>query len=157
MRKSVKKSFVLPSVSSKSVIRFWSISGQWGLLSNYANTPFQLDGKYWPTVEHYYQAQKTDDQLIQDAIRKCDSPIEAVQIGKWKIRAQPGWDNMRLGVMRRALRAKFAQNKKARATLLSTGKAVLYENDSIASFWSGKGENNLGKLLMELREILPRG
>jgi len=38
-------------------------------LSHFYPSPILLDGEIWPTVEHYYQAQKSDDPAYRDAIR----------------------------------------------------------------------------------------
>ena len=42
-------------------IRFFSKSETHREFSNFAPFPIDLDGKRWPTVEHYYQAQKFAD------------------------------------------------------------------------------------------------
>lgn len=39
-------------------IRFYRTSDPYGCLSNFAAYPIELDGKAWPTSEHYFQAQK---------------------------------------------------------------------------------------------------
>jgi predicted NAD-dependent protein-ADP-ribosyltransferase YbiA (DUF1768 family) len=31
-----------------------------GFLSHFYSSPIELDGETWPTVEHYYQAQRSD-------------------------------------------------------------------------------------------------
>jgi predicted NAD-dependent protein-ADP-ribosyltransferase YbiA (DUF1768 family) len=47
-----------------------------GFLSHFHPSPIALDGETWPTVEHFYQAQKSDDP------RKArGSVIDRSQIG----------------------------------------------------------------------------
>ena len=39
-------------------IHFYRVKERYGEFSNFARYPVQLDGKIWPTSEHYFQAQK---------------------------------------------------------------------------------------------------
>ena len=39
-------------------IEFYSTKDAYGAFSNFSAHPFDLDGKRWPTSEHYFQAQK---------------------------------------------------------------------------------------------------
>ena len=39
-------------------IYFYRTNESYGELSNFSRHGFDLDGLYWPTVEHYYQAPK---------------------------------------------------------------------------------------------------
>jgi N-glycosidase YbiA len=43
-------------------------------LSHFHPSPIELDGEVWPTVEHFYQAQKSDDPAYRQAIRAAASP-----------------------------------------------------------------------------------
>ena len=60
--------------------------------------------------------------------------------------------------MRRAVRAKFVQNRDLAELLLTTGTAELLEDSATDPFWgvgpNGRGENWLGRVLMEVREEL---
>lgn len=56
-------------------IRFFSKSETHREFSNFAPFPIDLDGKRWPTVEHYYQAQKFADPELQRKIRKAEKPV----------------------------------------------------------------------------------
>ena len=38
-------------------IHFYSTTGPYGGFSNFSHYGFELDGAYWPTSEHYFQAQ----------------------------------------------------------------------------------------------------
>lgn len=62
-------------------IEFYSTGDEYGEFSNFAAFPFMLDGKQWPTSEHYFQAQKFKDETYQEKIRKANSPMtEALQV-----------------------------------------------------------------------------
>ena len=39
-------------------IYFYGQTGPYACFSNFAPYTFELDSQYWPTVEHYFQAQK---------------------------------------------------------------------------------------------------
>lgn len=74
-----------------------------------------------------------------------------------KLRAD--WNNVRVDIMRELLRIKFYDNHfQYRQKLIDTGDMYLEEGDKHHDiFWGvcdGIGENNLGKLLMEIREEL---
>jgi ribA/ribD-fused uncharacterized protein len=60
------------------------------------------------------------------------------------------------GVMKKALIAKFTQHPKLKRLLLSTGDKTLVEHTVNDSYWGdggdGSGKNKLGLLLMEVRE-----
>ena len=66
------------------------------------------------------------------------------------------WENVKLRVMYDIVKAKFLQNEKLQAKLLATRDRMLIEgNDWGDTFWGmvdGEGENNLGKILMRVRE-----
>lgn len=127
--------------------------------SNFAPSPFRLDDKHWPTAEHYYQAAKftKSDPALADRIRTAPTPALAKHMAR-----QPGtaekvhakWDTKRVKVMRRALQAKFRQNPALRAKLVATAPAVLHEDAPDDKFWGVCGEDQLGKLLCEVRAEL---
>src|SRR5689334_9961193 len=50
-------------------INFYSTGDEYGCFSNFAPYPIRLDGKSWPTSEHYFQAQKFEDAQHREAIR----------------------------------------------------------------------------------------
>lgn len=138
-----------------STIFFNSKSRKWAFLSNFYPAPFELDGKTYPTVEHYYQSQKTFNLVCQEMIRKAPSPANARRLGR-KCPLRPDWEKIKVEVMEKAVRAKFAQNPHLRRKLLATGNAELVELSPWDKFWGtdryGNGLNKLGKILMKIRE-----
>jgi len=85
---------------------------------------------------------------------------EIIQHYKMSVKIREDWDDVRVNVMRTGLQAKFTQHVKLRALLLSTGDSIIVENSPRDSFWGigkdGAGQNMLGKLLMEVREMLKK-
>ncbi len=49
-----------------TIINFYSTSDDYGDFSNFAAWPIKVDGKTWPTSEHYFQAQKFLDEYREE-------------------------------------------------------------------------------------------
>lgn len=64
------------------------------------------------------------------------------------------WEEIKEEVIKEGLYAKFSQNPDLREKLLNTGDAILHENSPRDKYWGVRGQDRLGKLLMELREKL---
>ncbi len=140
-------------------IRFYSAGGSYGGFSNFAPFPVRLDGKIWPTSEHYFQAQKYLDPEAQLAIRKARTPGLAARMGRdRRRRLRRDWESVKVDVMRRVVRAKFLQHRHLGDVLVSTGDAEIVEHTARDSYWGdggdGKGKNMLGRILMEVRAEL---
>lgn len=138
------------------VIRFYSVKEPFGFLSNFWLAAIELDGCTWPTVEHYFQANKFIDSKVREKIRKARSPMNAARLGRsGKHPLRPDWEIAKNDVMRKAIVAKFTQHAELRNELLNTGRAVLVEHTANDCYWgdglNGTGLNMLGKLLMETR------
>ena len=94
-------------------------------------------------------------QRLQDAFDFSRDPA----VSRW---LRSDWEKVKLDVMYKALLAKFSQHKDLKDLLLQTRHRELIEHTSIDSYWGvggdGRGQNNLGKLLMRVRELLrPQG
>lgn len=142
-----------------TMIHFYRVDDPYGFFSNFSPHPVWIAGRRWPTTEHYFQAQKFAGTLDAEMVRGASSPMQAAQMGRDRTRPlRPDWEAVKLEVMREALRAKFTQHPDLRAALLATGDALLVEHTGNDRFWGdggdGTGKNWLGRLLMELRELL---
>lgn len=140
-------------------IRFYSVNGEYGELSNFAPYPITLRGKRWPTTEHFFQAQKFEDERDREAVRRASTPALAASMGRdRKRKLRRDWESVKVSIMREALEAKFRQHLDLAALLLATGEAKLVEQTENDDFWGdggdGSGRNELGRLLMALRERL---
>jgi len=133
--------------------------------SNFYRASIMLDGVAWPTVEHYYQAQKYPEHpKMKELIRSAATPTQAKRLAYDKkyrplIAAAKDWDKRKEDVMRTALHAKFTQHAALQELLLSTDGAQLCEHTAYDRYWAdgggdGSGLNRLGALLMELRSSL---
>ncbi len=141
------------------MIRFYSKTPDFAWLSNFADSPFEIDGVRWPSVEHFYQAQKFDSPEVQALIRKAETPQQARKAGRnSSIPIREDWEEIKEDVMRTAVAAKFAAHPHLREQLLATGEEELVHHSASDRFWgrtaSGEGNNRLGEILMELRNRL---
>jgi len=146
-------------------IRFnQKIANKYKAFTTFAATPITLttagQNDTFPTVEHYYQAMKfqSNDPAWYAAVRDAPTPAKAREMGSSKEHpVAPHFMASRMRYMKRALETKF-EDKELAKLLLSTGEKRLVEGSAVNSYWGEgadkKGENNLGKLLMELRTSL---
>lgn len=137
-------------------MRIDRFQGKAAFLSNFARCKIFYCGMHYPTVEHAYQAMKSDKPKERQEIANLPTPGAAKRRGQ-KILLPDDWDDLKLVIMEDLLRLKF-QNPHYRRLLLGTGGATLIEgNDWGDTFWgqspadSGVGQNHLGKLLMKIR------
>jgi ribA/ribD-fused uncharacterized protein len=141
-------------------IEFNSKSETHGGLSNFYNAPFVVEGKTYPTVEHFFQSQKfPGDTALQEKIRVAKTPVGAKRMGRTQSPYfRPDWEHVKETVMLEGLRAKFTQNPEVRALLVGTGTAMLIEKMPRDSYWgsgpNGCGRNRMGRLLEAVRKEL---
>ncbi len=143
-------------------IRFYHSDQPWGELSNFSRHAICCGEAIWPTVEHYYQAQKFAGTPHEEAIRRCSTPMAAKTLAR-SLTAdfrRRDWDAVKEEVMLDGLRAKFRQHGDLRERLLSTGERQLIEHTADDRYWAdggdGSGANRLGVLLMQVRSELQR-
>ena len=142
-----------------NVIKFYSVTDEYGEFSNFAAYPIKLKGKKWPTSEHYFQAMKFESAKDQKDILNAKTPMEAARKGRdRKRKLKRSWESMKDNVMREAVLAKFSQHNELKELLLSTGDAKLIEHTENDDYWgdggNGKGKNMLGRILMSIRDKL---
>lgn len=147
--------------SQQKRITFAGLHDEHGYLGNFYPAPFTLKGVQWPTVEHYFQAQKFAGTEHEEAIRRVASPTIAARMGRSRARPlRPDWETVKEAIMLEALRAKFSQNPHLGERLRATGDALLVEHRARDAYWGdggdGHGGNRLGVLLMRVREELVR-
>jgi hypothetical protein len=146
-------------MSDTRTILFYRQDDSYGEFSNFSAHPFKLNGRMWPTSEHYFQAQKFAGTEDEETVRNAKTPSMAAKLGRSRsLPLRADWEAVKDDVMRAALRAKFEQHPKLKSLLLSTGDAELIEHTRNDSYWAdggdGTGKNRLGILLMELRSEL---
>lgn len=132
-----------------------SFTGPYKFLSNFSPAPVKYKGVEFPTVEHAYQAAKSNDKLVWAEILALPSPGQAKRYSK-KIKLHLGWEQNKVSIMEDLVRQKF-QNGVLRDALKATGDATLIEGNHWGDvFWGecplGTGLNHLGKILMKVRD-----
>lgn len=140
-------------------IYFYKVCPPYGCFSNFSPYGIKIDGIYWSTVEHYYQAQKfvgTPDAAIIPLIHAAQTPELAAGLGRDCTRQlRPDWELVKTQVMQFALLKKFLTHADIREILLTTGDQLLVENSPTDYFWgcgaNKTGQNHLGKILMNVR------
>lgn len=131
----------------------------YGGFSNFSRHGIEMDGVWWKTVEHYFQAQKFAGTQYVAEIQKASSPKQAAEMGRDRKRPlRADWEDVKDNVMLNALLRKFDTHQDLRSLLLGTGKEEIVEHAPGDYYWGcgadGSGQNKLGKLLMEVRSIL---
>ena len=133
---------------------------EYRFLSNFYPSPLRYKGNNYPTVEHAYQAAKTDDPLMKKKIGLALSPGKAKKLGNSVILIE-NWDQIKIPTMEILIHLKF-KNDVLREKLLSTKNHKLEEgNFWHDNFWGNcfcprckviNGKNMLGKILMNERK-----
>ncbi len=146
-----------------------AFDGAYSYLSNFAGPDegvlngvrYQDDEILYRTSEHAYQAAK----FASPAVRKWIAAQETPSAAKYQARAYAGkaykdWPSRSLEAMATILRSKFDLNPELAQRLVSTGSRELVEGNLWGDvFWGVcrcKGENHLGRLLMQVRHELQR-
>lgn len=144
-----------------------------GCLSQWWPAEFTLDGKVFPTAEHYMMWRKAmlfDDGAIAAEVLAAGTPGAAKALGR-RIGGfdEELWTLHRFGIVVAGNIAKFGQHEELRRFLLDTGDRVLVEASPVDRIWGiglapddpcatdptrWKGLNLLGFALMEARSAL---
>jgi len=144
--------------------------GRYRFLSNFYPCKIEHQGIKYPSVENFYVAMKVNDQQLingiyytpgdfREMIARITNPAEVKKLGS-KVKLRTGWDEKKLEVMNWAVRQKF-KDETLSEMLLSTGDQELIEGTwwhdkfwgiCICTKCANKGDNNLGKILMTVRE-----
>jgi len=122
----------------------------------------------FPSNEHIYQSMKALRVEQFKAIAEASTPGIAKRMGSKKghtmpdgslfqIELRPDWNDLKIGIMTAGTKLKFDQHPDLRAALIATHPKVIQEGNWWGDgYWgvdlrTGKGENNLGKILMNHR------
>lgn len=146
-------------------IYFYKVSDPYGCFSNFSPHSIYLQGRRWPTTEHYYQAQKfagSSDETLILTIQTLPTPEEAAAIGRnpgYSVR--PDWEQVKVPIMLEAVRIKFLIHSDIQAILLATGEEEIVEDSPTDPYWGcgsdRQGQNQLGKILMQIRQEIRAG
>jgi len=135
-----------------------SFSGPYRFLSNFYPVKITYEGSEYPSVEHAYQAAKTLDlnerKAFQDTHLKAG---EAKKMGK-SVNLRADWQKVNLSIMESLVLQKFVENNALKEALCAIDGVIIEGNYWGDTFWGesplGTGENQLGKIIMKVRDIL---
>lgn len=134
--------------------------GYYDFLSNFYPVKVEFEGLVYDSTEAAFQAQKCES----DDERKLFIGVKAGQskrIGR-HVHLRSDWEEVKVGIMERIVRAKFEQHPDLAERLGATGDIELIEGNTwFDMFWgvdvfTGQGKNNLGRILMRIRNDLVR-
>lgn len=140
-------------------VYFYGQTDPYAEFSNFAPYGVAIGGSWWPTAEHFFQAQKFHDLDYRERIRRASRPKEAKALGMTRqLPLRADWEDVKDGVMLGAVRAKFQAHAKLAELLMSTGDRMIVENAPMDGYWGcgpdGSGLNKLGHILMQVRSEL---
>ncbi|MDW5284385.1 NADAR family protein [Alteromonas macleodii] len=140
-------------------IFFYTKTDEYGDFSNFSKHGIEVDGLWWPTVEHFFQAQKFENVEYQEKIRTAFTPKQAAELGRSrKVPIRKDWEEVKDLIMYQAVLKKFKTHNRLAEILLSTGNQDIVENAPGDYYWgigqNGTGLNKLGKILCSVRDQL---
>ena len=149
------------STCNAGEIKFYDKDSPYYEFTNFYPACIHLEGEWWPTTEHYFQAQKFFGTPYVEMIRNLPTPREAFQmardptVSRWR---RKDWKDVKDDYMLKALRCKFTQHRDLGKKLVETHDKQLVEHTANDAYWGdggdGSGQNKLGKLLMQIRSEL---
>lgn len=139
--------------------------------SQWYGAPFVIEGRRYPTAEHYMMAEKAalfGDQATRAQVLQAPNPGAAKALGR-QVRGfdEETWLANRFSIVTRANEAKFAQHPELGLFLKQTGSRVLVEASPVDRIWGiglaqddenvndpnlWRGLNLLGFALMRVRD-----
>jgi hypothetical protein len=134
-----------------------SFDGDHRYLSNFYFAEFVWDCIIWPTSEHAFQAAKVINREERIALSRIQKPGSVKAAGKL-VPLREDWQEVKIQTMHDVVYEKFKQNSHIQKLLLNTGNSYLEEgntwNDTVWGVCNGVGSNNLGIILMQVRDEL---
>lgn len=132
--------------------------GPYAFLSNFYEFSIEYDGLTYKTNEHAFQAAKTLDIKEKEKIRNESTAARAKFAGRHVVLRQD-WETEKVNIMYEICKKKF-ENKELKNKLLSTENKILIEGNTWNDDFWGKatenGKNNLGLILMKIREEIKK-
>jgi ribA/ribD-fused uncharacterized protein len=128
-------------------------TGEHRFLSNFYPAEIEYAGVKWKTVEHAYQAAKSEDPAYRERVRLALRASDAKGLGRRAV-LRPDWDDVKVSIMETLVYRKFDSHPALRALLVRTEGELIEGNSWGDTFWgvcNGRGENHLGKILMKVR------
>ena len=133
--------------------------GDYRFLSNFEECPVWFDGLLYNSTEAAYQSGKTLDMNKRKEFTLM-SPKESMHAGRAMEKTdffRKDWKGVKYDVMSSCIFDKFYRNEDLKIKLLQTGNKYIEETNHWKDTWwgvcDGKGQSNLGKIIMGIRQF----
>lgn len=146
---------------------FCKVDGEWGIFSNFANTPITIDGVTFYSAESLFQVMKFSAPEARKAVFSLKGQglkMKAKHFEK-TVGARPDWGRVIVDVLKFCLMLKYGQSSQFRDALERSRGLFIVEDQTTfpkaADTYGAKlsadgttysGPNLMGRLLMELRD-----
>jgi ribA/ribD-fused uncharacterized protein len=157
MQIMISNTFIYPLQSIRHMDRNW--------FSNFLpyKVPLQYEGETFATPEHFYQAMKVFDPENFQRVARAATPRKAKNLGR-ELKDRLDWEYAKIPAMRHAQEHRIETDPNFTRQLQETGLFEIVEwNTWCDNYWGHctcedcqelPKLNNLGKILMQLREKL---
>jgi ribA/ribD-fused uncharacterized protein len=155
------------------IISFHNPDEEYGFLSNWYLSKFEVSGVVYSSMEQYMMYQKAiyfHDEIVAEQILETEDVSKIKQFGRMVSGYDDTtWNGIRQIIVYEGLKAKFSQNEELRNCLKQTGDAILAECAVKDRIWGiglsmtdpsrfdkdkWKGQNLLGYSLMMVRDSI---
>ena len=128
-------------------------------LGTFSEHSFELEERLWPSVEHYFQAMKFENESYQEKIRLAPHPKTARKLGRSRFkRIRSDWSDIKEVIMTRGVYTKCRTHLNVADELMASAPNKIMENSQYDYFWGcgrdRRGTNTYGKVLMNVRAKL---
>ena len=117
--------------------------GRFRFLSNFYPSLIEIDSYRFQTVEHAFQASKTNSRFDKLAIEEAKTPAAAKYLGR-KVELRKDWEKVKISEMAKLVWMKF-EIPTLRDMLIRTGTSELIEGntwgDDYWGVYNGSGKN----------------
>lgn len=133
--------------------------GEYGWLSNFADCTIEYEGKTYPSVEHAYISAKSNESEWKDLCSSGEFNAGPLKKLSKEIELRDDWEKVKLEIMGKLLSNKFSQEPFKTKLIQTDNKYIEEGNWWGDEFWgvsfkSGKGDNNLGRMIMLIRRLI---
>ena len=155
--------YSIESYPATECVRIHKVAEQWGVFSNFAKTPIEIDGVVFKNAEQLFQIIKFKDVEQVKAVYDANNPKMTAK--HWeKTHRRSDWGQIIVDVIKFCIQKKYEQSDTFRQKLAASEGYYIVEDQT--SFpkkkpdtWGVKlvgdsfvGPNLLGRFLMELRK-----
>ena len=137
----------------------YEFKDEYDWLSNFSDVDVILDGITFKSVEHAYQSAKSEDKNWKNFCSDYSNSAGKIKKESHSIIIKENWEDIRVSIMFSLLVQKF-NTEPYKTKLIETGEVYIQEgNNWNDKFWgfcfkTNYGKNNLGKLIMVVRNDL---